>query len=445
MPRGGFHVVGADVLRDAAGFARRHLGAADVVQQRGLAVVDVAHDGDDRRARHAIRSRRARRLVGHRLPDRPARPRPPCGPFPRPRSSPFPGPATWLMVTIWPSFISCLITSDALTAILCASSATVMVSGTCTSMMTRFGRRLAVASRGGRDALPRRPRGPPRQLSRPHAAARHRRGSGCAFFLADRPPSWTDSLADLTSLSAPRAGWCVAPVARRGRAGARRQACAACPWRRLALTGSPWPPAFPAPWRHQHLLGRGHHRADGGGSRPRPCGGGRPGRRRAAASSAARAFGSRPRPSRGPRPALAAPARRLRRLASGGGFGGLLASASAFFCSSRRRRLAARSSASRSRAPLPRAGGASRPVLLPGGGSVRPGGALLPRGGPVRRRRRPGAAARGSASGASTTAVSEPSSRWTKVRFLRTSTWIVRALPVASACLISVVDFFTSA
>ena len=47
-------VVGADVLRDAAGFARRHLGAADVVQQRGLAVVDVAHDGDDRGARQRL-------------------------------------------------------------------------------------------------------------------------------------------------------------------------------------------------------------------------------------------------------------------------------------------------------------------------------------------------------------------------------------------------------
>ena len=50
----GFHVVGADVLGDAAGFARGHLGAPDVVQQRGLAVVDVAHDGDDRRARQGF-------------------------------------------------------------------------------------------------------------------------------------------------------------------------------------------------------------------------------------------------------------------------------------------------------------------------------------------------------------------------------------------------------
>ena len=43
-------LVGADVLGDAAGLARGHLGLADGVQQRGLAVVDVAHDRDHRRA-----------------------------------------------------------------------------------------------------------------------------------------------------------------------------------------------------------------------------------------------------------------------------------------------------------------------------------------------------------------------------------------------------------
>ena len=48
MPRG-FDVVGTDVLGDAAGFAGRHLGAPDVVEQRGLAVVDVTHDGHHRR------------------------------------------------------------------------------------------------------------------------------------------------------------------------------------------------------------------------------------------------------------------------------------------------------------------------------------------------------------------------------------------------------------
>ena len=43
-------LVGADVLGDAAGLAGGDLGLADRVQQRGLAVVDVAHDRDDRRA-----------------------------------------------------------------------------------------------------------------------------------------------------------------------------------------------------------------------------------------------------------------------------------------------------------------------------------------------------------------------------------------------------------
>ena len=41
-------------------------------------------------------------------------------------------------------------------------------------------------------------------------------------------------------------------------------------------------------------------------------------------------------------------------------------------------------------------------------------------------------------------ALGAASSRLMKVRFLRTSTWMVRALPLASACLISLVDFFVS-
>ena len=45
-------VIGADVLGDATGLARRHLGAADVIQEGGLAVVDVTHDGDHGRAGH---------------------------------------------------------------------------------------------------------------------------------------------------------------------------------------------------------------------------------------------------------------------------------------------------------------------------------------------------------------------------------------------------------
>src|SRR5690606_31014505 len=48
----GFHMVGADVLRDAASLMRGDAGLADVVEQRGLAVVDVTHDGHHRRTRH---------------------------------------------------------------------------------------------------------------------------------------------------------------------------------------------------------------------------------------------------------------------------------------------------------------------------------------------------------------------------------------------------------
>ena len=46
-----FDLVGTDVLRDAAGFARDHVGVADTVEELGLAVVDVAHHRHDGRAR----------------------------------------------------------------------------------------------------------------------------------------------------------------------------------------------------------------------------------------------------------------------------------------------------------------------------------------------------------------------------------------------------------
>ncbi|MCD6032398.1 MAG: hypothetical protein K0S78_4580, partial [Thermomicrobiales bacterium] len=42
-------LIGADVLGDAAGLPCRHIGGADRVEQFGLAVVNVAHDGDHRR------------------------------------------------------------------------------------------------------------------------------------------------------------------------------------------------------------------------------------------------------------------------------------------------------------------------------------------------------------------------------------------------------------
>ena len=46
-----FDVVSADVLRNAAGFAGRHFGTPNVIEQRSLTVIDVAHDGNDRGTR----------------------------------------------------------------------------------------------------------------------------------------------------------------------------------------------------------------------------------------------------------------------------------------------------------------------------------------------------------------------------------------------------------
>ena len=47
----GLHVIGADVLRNTARLARRHLGTAYIVQQRRLTVIDVAHHRHHRSAR----------------------------------------------------------------------------------------------------------------------------------------------------------------------------------------------------------------------------------------------------------------------------------------------------------------------------------------------------------------------------------------------------------
>ena len=44
-------LIGADMLGDAAGLAGDDVGAADRVEQAGLAVIDMAHDRDHRRAR----------------------------------------------------------------------------------------------------------------------------------------------------------------------------------------------------------------------------------------------------------------------------------------------------------------------------------------------------------------------------------------------------------
>ena len=59
--------VGADVLGDATGLAGHDVGVADAVEQRGLAVVDVTHDGDDRGARRLQRLVVVVAVVEHRL------------------------------------------------------------------------------------------------------------------------------------------------------------------------------------------------------------------------------------------------------------------------------------------------------------------------------------------------------------------------------------------
>ena len=51
-----YDVIRADVLRDSAGFAIGHVGGTNGVEQRRLAVIDVAHDGHHRRAANAVGS-----------------------------------------------------------------------------------------------------------------------------------------------------------------------------------------------------------------------------------------------------------------------------------------------------------------------------------------------------------------------------------------------------
>jgi hypothetical protein len=61
------HGVGTHVLRDAARLARGDARLADRIEQRGLAMVDVAHERDDRRTR--LEFRRLGRLGLRRLDD----------------------------------------------------------------------------------------------------------------------------------------------------------------------------------------------------------------------------------------------------------------------------------------------------------------------------------------------------------------------------------------
>ena len=64
---GDLHLVGADVLRNAAGFAAGYVGGADGVEQAGFAVIDVAHDGDHRRTGDGVEDRLVLLLDGLRV------------------------------------------------------------------------------------------------------------------------------------------------------------------------------------------------------------------------------------------------------------------------------------------------------------------------------------------------------------------------------------------
>ena len=48
------HVIGTDMLRDTSGFSGNHVRLAYIVEQRGLTMVDMPHDGHNRRARYQI-------------------------------------------------------------------------------------------------------------------------------------------------------------------------------------------------------------------------------------------------------------------------------------------------------------------------------------------------------------------------------------------------------
>ena len=48
------HVISTDVLGNATGLASGHTAFADVIEQRGFAVVNVTHDGHHRCARHGL-------------------------------------------------------------------------------------------------------------------------------------------------------------------------------------------------------------------------------------------------------------------------------------------------------------------------------------------------------------------------------------------------------
>ncbi len=150
-------LVGADVLGDAAGFAGRHVRLADRVQQRRLAVVDMAHDGDDRRPeRRACRPTPwpagaaaawspwpARACRSRRRPPRPLRSADTATATclalaSKPKAlttiAAVSKSSCWLMLAMTPLFINSRMTLIGLTLIIVARSRTVVGSGNSTTL-----------------------------------------------------------------------------------------------------------------------------------------------------------------------------------------------------------------------------------------------------------------------------------------------------------------------
>ena len=348
MPRSVSHVVGADVLRDAAGFARRHLGAADVVQQRGLAVVDVAHDGDHRGARQRFAFGGADVLFGERFRI-----------VQRGRHGLV---AHFLDHDHGRVLVQRLVDGDHLAQLHQVLDHLGRLHG---HLVRELGHRDGFGhvhfDHAGFDrralhvivAMVALVAAAAARARRASCCGRRRpscrRGSGMAFFLAGSPAQLDDSLADLTSLPAP-----PGPA---GAAGARGRTAGSCAHgglvqralgSRLGRLGLghglvPAACARPAPsWA----------RTSSNGSRrlrPRPCGGARPGRRRARLPRRHAPWTRLP-PFRGLRAARRHAAAAA--LAASWVASAWSADAWTFFCSWVAACVAARSSASRSRLSL---------------------------------------------------------------------------------------------
>ncbi len=320
------------------------------------------------------------------------------------------------MVTIWPSFISCLMTSLALTLILCARSATLIVSGMCTSWVTNSAGAVKAGESSLRSPL-RAPRGE-RQPARPPPLSPRVLS---ARFLAASSAQLDDSFSDLTDFLSPGLAT-VLPGA-------------AAPAAALGLWIVPLMPSLPASpglassgfLAVSTFLGAAIIARIAAASASADLR--RPSASACLARSAASTLPDLTTRSAGLAGAGAA--------ATGcaGGVSGVVATSGAAAAA------AACAAASAAAASRSRRSCSSRARRAASSSCRRINSAW--RTASASRRCTSASLITGAAT-SSTTAAAGASSRLTKTRFLRTSTWMVRALPEASACLISLVDLRVS-